>query len=320
MNRIQELQTRSEAPSVRNAKSAHEGTQFKEELKEVIYQVRDTEHHPADSVPTVMSKRSLLHLCEMSWDNHHVDIQHFMKSFHQLSGTVNAFTASEKKRKYIILSESEFASLKNFHWIRSPRISDDELEVPAYHNIMLFSSLSDAITHWIYLKVADGFTHNCKSDLGTGRHVIFSGRFRDPIKSTLFINGLRAAVHHVSLPFEDSSQFSKVYIGEFVEEIQIWSATTDQFHCSGSASRLMSQHVLFHESESVSSHCVDASLLDISNTEVGLTEQILSLIRTYRPHLESSPLKDSEFRVGLRDLTHSRGDVNQPMEINSHGR
>ena len=32
----------------------------------------------------------------LSWDNHHPGVQHFVKSFHQLSGTVNQFITTEK--------------------------------------------------------------------------------------------------------------------------------------------------------------------------------------------------------------------------------
>ena len=186
-------------------------------------------------------------------------------------------SAQRGKKEVFVTSESEYASFKNFHCLRSPRVSEYEAEEQSYHNIMLFSSLSDAINCYIYLKVAHGFTHKCKTDESTGRRVIFSGHFKDPIESMPFVHGVTAGIHHVSLPFEDSSQFSKVYLGEFMEEIQIWSGITDLFHCSGSASAFMSQHVLFHESVSVSARWVDRSLLNIvAIMQVRLTERALS--------------------------------------------
>ena len=240
-----------------------------------------------------------------------------MKSFHQLSGSV-----TEKKHRCIILSESELVSLKTFSWIRSPRISDDESEKPIYHN---FKCLSDTINHWIYLKVAHRITHNSKSEVGRGRHVILSGHFKDPIEATPFSNGLRAGISHASLAYEDSSQFVKVYLVEFMAEIQVWSAITDQFHCANSASGLMSRHVLFHESVSASLYWMDSSILSITSMcqtrKSGSHKVFCHSSRTHHPHLQSLLFKDSEFRVGLHELEFTPSFmVHQSMEIRLRGR
>ena len=76
-------------------------------------------------------------------------IQMFCTSSRASISSMAPFLTSwpQKERKYLILSE--YSSLKNFTWINSPRISDDESEEPSHHNITLFSSLSDAICHYI---------------------------------------------------------------------------------------------------------------------------------------------------------------------------
>ena len=103
-----------------------------------------------------------------------------------------------------------------------------------------------------------------------------------------------------------------------MEKIQIWSAIPELLHQSGSASGLTSQLVLFRESVSGSPRWISSSLLDIiSNTQVRLTEQVLSLIRTFHPHLESLLFSNSEFRVGLRELEFTPSLTIEEVSINS---
>ena len=72
-----------------------------------------------------------------------------------------------------------------------------------------------SINHYIYLKVAHSFVHSTKSDQASGKHVIVSGVFRDPIESTQRVNGFRAGIHHSMLPYEDD-QPHKLLIHEFL--------------------------------------------------------------------------------------------------------
>ena len=69
-----------------------------------------------------------LSLTQAIWTGHGPALQRFVKSFHQLAGTVQQFISTEKKRYYIMLSEPEFVSVRTFQRVRSPRINDDESE------------------------------------------------------------------------------------------------------------------------------------------------------------------------------------------------
>ena len=92
-----DLHTKSDVPMVRSARSAHEATQFKEELNTALRPVTDTVYKPSDSTLSVLIKWCLRHSGERSWDNHHSDVLRFLKSFHQLNGSVPDFVASEGK-------------------------------------------------------------------------------------------------------------------------------------------------------------------------------------------------------------------------------
>ena len=72
-----------------------------------------------DVLMVVIIKWVLTHSGERAWSNHGPDAQRFMKNFHQFNLTVLQFISNEKKRYYIVLSESEFVSFRTLQWIRS---------------------------------------------------------------------------------------------------------------------------------------------------------------------------------------------------------
>ena len=80
--------------------------------------------------------------------------------------------------------------------------------------VMLFSSLSDAVSHYVYLKDAHQFAHCTKSDQAGGKHVIVSGVPRNEVKDTAWEHGFRAGVQHIMATYgqDDSVQahFSKL--------------------------------------------------------------------------------------------------------------
>ena len=85
---------------------------------------------------------------------------------------------------------------------------------------MMFSDLSNAINHYIYLKVAHSFSHNVKNEPSYGKHFIVSGIFKDQLDSTQFVGGARAGIGHITIPIEEDNQFIKVYLHEFLKELQ----------------------------------------------------------------------------------------------------
>ena len=65
----------------------------------------------------------------------------------------------------------------------------------------------------------------------------------------------------------------------------------------------MNQHVLYHESVSISPHFIADSLLSImTHQQVILTERVVSLIRRYHPRLEQLAFRSGEFRQDLKNL------------------
>ena len=129
-------------------------------------------------------------------------------------GSMSDYVISVCDRKYLVISESEWSTIRTYGWLRSPRFSDNESDQPVTSSIMFFSSVSDAINHYIYFEVAHGFFHNTKSDQASGKHVILSGIFRNHIDSIPFVNGSGAGIHQITLPYEDDPSFT-------VEEISV---------------------------------------------------------------------------------------------------
>ena len=184
------------------------------------------------------------------------------------------------------------------------QVNDSESDQPATSSIMFFSSLSDAINHYIYLKVAHG-SNNIKSDQASGKHVTLSGIFHNSIESLPFVNGYRADIQHIMLPFEDE-QPHKVLIHEFLKKIQIWSARTDVFQHSGNASGFMNTHALYHASVSINPFWISTSLLsNVQDTQVRLPERVLGLVRRFPPHLEQLIFVSGQLRSDLKELEFS---------------
>ena len=130
------------------------------------------------------------------------------------------------------------------------------------------------------------------------------------------------------LPFEDAElpeQPHKVLIHEFLKKNQAWSARADLFHHSSSASGFVNQHVMFHESMSISPYCVSSSLFNIiHHTQVGLADRVLGIMRSLHPHLEQVLFVNQEFRSDLKELEFSpsltvENKQCQPLEVKCHG-
>ena len=154
---------------------------------------------------------------------------------------------------------------------------------------MMFSSLSDAVNRYVYLKVAHQFAHCTKSVSAGGKHIIVSGVMRTEVKDAAWEHGFRAGIHHIMMPYDqdDNGQahFSKLMFQfhEYLKHIMVWSSRTELFHYSQSASGFMNQHVLFHESVSISPHSIADSLLSI------VTHQQVRLTESHATHQTSPP-------------------------------
>ena len=78
-----------------------------------------------------------------------------------------------------------------------------------------------------------------KSD--QAKRIIASGVFRDTIESIPWVNGFRAGIHRVLLPFDDDAQSHKILTHKFLTHIMVCSSRTDLFRYSGGASGFVNQ-------------------------------------------------------------------------------
>ena len=201
------------------------------------------------------------------WDDHCADIRYFIGSFKYFQGDFETlFKVSQGHDRYfIVLSESEYLSWQNFGWIRSPRTSD-ELASPqdqVHHAIHMFNRIGDAINHLYYLRVAHSFMFICHTDSAHGRYYIYSGTLRGKVEDIPSVSEearartLRIVIDKDSMSYTDEVKYKKVKLRQFFKFHQIWSAETEMFSLSQTASSFMTSHVLYHKLVSVRNHLGD---------------------------------------------------------------
>ena len=323
----EELNNDPQAPVVRHSLSQVESTQKDQELQRVMEQVRvNTEPSRDDHLLKCLIKSQMADHPQQ-WDDHSADIRYFIGSFKYYQGDFETlFTVSQGYDRYfIVLSESEYQSWQTYGWIRSPRVSD-ELSSPqdqVYHAIHMFNRIGDAINHLYYLRVAHSFMFNCHSESGHGRYYIYSGTLRGKVQDIPEVSEearariLRIVIDKESMSFTDEVKFKKVKLHQFFRFHQIWSAETEMFNLSQTASSFMTQHVLFRESVAVSAWYLSETILEImQNTQVRLTERILKIIRQSHPHMEALLFSGGELRSSITELDIDRSFTVVDMRIN----
>ena len=119
------------------------------------------------------------------------------------------------------------------------------------------------------------------------------------------------------MSFTDEVKFKKVKLHQFFTNHQIWSAQTELFNITQTASSFMTHHVLFHESVSLSQWYMSKTFLEImQNTQVRLTERILKIIRQSHPHMENLLFSGGELRSNITELDIDRSFTVVDMRIN----
>ena len=235
-------------PIIRNARNC-ESREFNDQFRRVCEGVQDSEGQKDESVLRVALKLAMENSGSMDWNHHNEDIKWFFESFNLMSGSMVDFTHDERDRKYLVISEAEWASLRVYGFLRSPRASEDGSASPTVHPVMMFSLVSDAVNCHVYLKVAHQFAHGTKSDAAGGKHVIMSGVMCNEVKDTAWQNELRAGIHHIFMPYgqDDIGQahFSKLMLHEYLKHITVWSSSAELFHYNQSALGFTNQDVLF---------------------------------------------------------------------------
>ena len=324
----EELNNNAQAPVVRHALSQVESTQKDQELQRVMDQVRvntQTAHNEEHLLKCLIKSQMADH--PQQWDDHCGDIRYFITSFKHYQGDFETlFKISQgHDRYYLVLSESEYQSWQQYGWIRSPRLSN-ELASPqdqVFHAIHMFNRIGDAINHLYYLRVAHGFMFNCHSESGHGRYYIYSGKLRGKVEDIPEVSEesrariLRIVIDQDSMAYTDQVKYKKVKLHQFFTFHQIWSAETEMFNLSQTASSFMTQHVLFHESVAIS-HCyLSETILEImQHPQVRLTERVIKLIRGSHPHMEALLISGGEFRQSVTELEIDRSFTVVDMRIN----
>ena len=158
---------------------------------------------------------------------------------------------------------------------------------------------------------------------GHGRYYICSGTLRGKVQDIPEVSEevrariLRIVIDPESMSFTDEVKYKKVKLHQFFSNHQIWSAQTELLNITQSASSFMTQHVLFHESVSISSWLMSETILEIiCNTQVGLTERILKVIRQSHSHMENFLFSGGNLRSFITELDIDRSFTVVDMRIN----
>ena len=111
---------------------------------------------------------------------------------------------------------------------------------------------------------------------------------------------------------DDNGQahISKLMLHECLKHIMVWSSRAELFHYRQSASGFMNQHVLFHESVSISPHFIADSLLSI------ITHQQVRLTESHHPHIEQLMFRSGDFRQDLKELEISPSRTVSQISVN----
>ena len=242
----EELNNDAQVPVVRHSLSQVESTQKDQELQRVMEQVRVNTQPSRDEHLLKCLIKSQMADHPQQRDDHSGDIRYFIGSFKYFQGDFETlFTISQGYDRYfIVLSESEYHSWQTYGWIRSPRVSD-ELSSPqdqVHHAIHMFNRIGDAINHLYYLRVAHSFMFNCHGESGHGRYYIYSGTLRGKAQDIPEVSEearsriLRLVIDQESMSFTDEVKYKKVKLHQFFRFHQIWSAETEMFNISQTAS------------------------------------------------------------------------------------
>ena len=321
----EELNNDPQAPVVRHALSQVESTQKDQELQRVMEQVRVNTEPSRDEHLLKCLIKSQMADHPQQWDDHSGDVRYFIGSFKYFQGDFDTlFTVSQGcDRYYIVLSESEYHSWKTYGWIRSPRVSD-ELSCPqdqVHHAIHTFNRFGAAINHMYYLRVAHSFTFNCHSESAQGRYYVYSGTLRGSRRPWVVrgskVKFLRLVIDKDSMSFTDEVKYKKVKLHQFFRFHQIWSAETEMFNISRTASSFMTQHVLYHEPVAISNWYLSETILEImQHPQVRLTQRVIKIIRNSHPHMEALLISGGKFRSSITRLDIDRSFRVVDMRVN----
>ena len=316
-----------QVPMVRHALSQVESTQKDQELQRVMEMVKVNKEPSRDEHLLKCLIKSQMADHPQQWDDHCSHIRYFLSSFKYYQGDFETLhkVSQGHDRYYLVLSESEYQSWQTYGWIRPPRVSN-ELVGPQdqiHHAIHMLNRLGDAVNHLYYLRVAHSFMFNCHSESGHGRYYIFSGTLRSKVDDIPEITEesrariLRIVIDQDSMSYTDEVKYRKVKLRQFFKFHQIWSAETEMFNLSQTASSFMTQYVLYHESVAISNSYMSETILEImQHPQVRLTERVIKIIRNSHPHMEALLISDGEFRQSVRELEIDRSFTVIDMRAN----
>ena len=185
-------------------------------------------------------------------------------------------------------------------------------------NWKIHQSLQDAIYHMIYLTVAHCVRHGTasSSDLSTVYTIVsgvmLAGHLQHFEEEDLYgIKSLNLKSHAPG----------HLRLSSFMDQLQLLRAFTPLLGSSGGPSQLMSNHVLYYESVSISDRYVSPSLSCIvSRRTARLNERVHALMRKHHPHLlmvffQSSPGHEMEVK---HSVTESRSSRHSSLRRSSH--
>ena len=167
---------------------------------------------------------------------------------------------------------------------------------------MWFNSLSDALKHCLYLRMAHALLCNTAGDSASGVVYLYLGTIRQSLEGSSIKAGRRAHIGHLTIPAPES-QFSKVKMNDYFADFMIFSARASLFEVSESASEFMQYHVLYHQSTSLSPWWISDSLKDITLSPVRLNERCFQIIREAHPHLVKILFAGAKFLTDLIKCT-----------------
>ena len=272
------------------------------------------------------------------WDDHNGDIRHFISSFkHYTRETLRLCSRYLKVMIYIYIYIYISWCCQNQNiCLGRPTDGSGHLEWQAnsrvlrvrIRRIMPFTcsigsamrSITSTTSGWLMVSCSIATANQVMGDTtSTQGHFVAKFRTlqRSLMRSGQESSGIRIIIDKDSMSYEDEVMFKKVKLHQFLSSHQIWSAETEMFSFSQTASSFMTEHVLYHASVVISNWYPSETILEImQHPQVRLTERVIKIIRGSHPHMEALLISQGEFRQSITELEIDRSFTVVDMRIN----
>ena len=154
----------------------------------------------------------------------------FTQAWRQLQSSCQASAVATES----FSANQKFLSLAYWQSVRNSRVNNDQIreDQQEYHDLMWFNSLSHALNHCLYLRVAHGHLFNTDRDSASGIFFLYSGTLRHSLEKSSIKSGRRAHINHLTVPSPESGFSQSSKMNEYFTDFMTSSKSASQYRSS----------------------------------------------------------------------------------------